>query len=100
MKCSSSTEAGYSLSEKNQVGLSAFTEANLAENRLIDVASRLNALTNKLLGPLPEINSAGAVLPQPSGLFNGLGESARNCNNLITTMNNAIDRIEKALPQV
>lgn len=88
---------GYAAAGVDPRETSALVSAHDVLSNARDLASRVEALASKLLGPVPEQADNAGIKGGPSGLFGGLKESAENTQRYLDDANAAISRIERAL---
>lgn len=75
----------------------SFVIANETLDRVHALARRVESLADRLVGPVP--TSAGKVGEAPvSGLFDAIRGACISANSSISDANDALDRIERALP--
>ena len=75
----------------------SFVVANETLDRVHSLARRVISLADRLIGPVPTAGAASNDAPV-NGLFDVIRGACLQANNSIFDANDALDRIERALP--
>ena len=92
------TSTGYAEQAVETRDVSAITRAREVLDNARSLASRLEDMASRLLGPVPQsAESAGGKMGGPVGLLGDLKEDAESTQRWLNDANHALSCIERAL---